>query len=171
MLRAETAGGTVASATNDGSLAQAVTMPGVGISEAVPSAADAQVAVTAQTAFADCSAAGSGCITDAHATGTVTLARVTSTTVLPDQLQNMLVYVIRWDGFQCSPPATPNPPAGSAQNTAVPTYDCTRMVFIDAQTGASLGAFTSGTSSFDPNAQIDPPIRSGGKPSLPPPGS
>jgi len=147
------------SGTYDGPITQAVTMPGVGIFESVPSAADIRAAVvTPETAFSECSEAGSTCLRDPGITATETLARVTSTVDIPDQLQNRLVYVIRWDGFKCS----------SHGPRAVEVASCTQLTFIDARTGEDLGASISGTSAFDPNAVIEPPIRNGtGKPTPP----
>jgi hypothetical protein len=149
------------SAAYSGPITKPVTMAGVGFAEAVPSASDVQdTAVTASAAFAKCSVAGSTCLSDPNVTASVTLARVTSTVVTPDQLQNRLVYVLRWDGFTCS----------GKGPTPVTIDSCTQLVFIDAQTGENLGATISGTAAFDPGVvPNNPPGTPGEKPRRPGP--
>jgi hypothetical protein len=134
-------------------------MSDIGISEAVPSSADVSgAALTPAMAFAKCSVKGSSCLADPNVTGTVSLARVTSNVVTPDQLQNRLVYVIRWDGFKCA----------SKGPTPLTIDSCTQVTFIDAQTGEDLGSTISGTTAFDPAAHaVNPQGTPGQKPKLP----
>jgi hypothetical protein len=158
-LHASNGLGATIGATYAGPISQPVAMSGVGLSEAVPSRADVTAAVPPETAFAKCSVEGSTCLGNPNVTATVTLARVTSTVDIPDQLQNRLVYVIRWDGFRCSSHG-PNP---------VTVDSCTQITFIDAHTGQDLGATISGTTAFDPAVHaVNPQGTPGEKPTLSP---
>jgi hypothetical protein len=161
-LHAVNAAGATVTATYAGPITRPVNMQGVGIYEAVPSDSDVAAAtVTPQAAFGECRDPGSTCLGDPNTTGTVSLARVTSNTVTPDQLQNRLLYVIRWDGFRCS----------GHGPMAVTINSCTQLTFIDAQTGENLGATVSGTEAFDSSASAPPTPVADGKPSVPPPNS